>query len=194
MLYDPRVQVADLLLELLRRQIERSHHHPPGPRYVSVHARNGQTTFLVRDLLDAVPVVSPSGLYVLEAECFRYGGDCRIARVTATCARRRGERGSLYGAFGVDVACACIFDYDAIEGYADSDEDDFVQWVDHFIIGMTGAVCGSIACPPARTTVEYFASGFGDGTYAVYELRDDYEVVGVEVVFLEDDASYPFGE
>lgn len=145
-------------------------------------------------ILDAVPVVCPSGRYGLEAECFRYGSDARIARVMATLAGRQGERGSLYGEFGVDVASACIFDYDAIEGYADSAGDAFEQWVEDNIPGRMTDPSGTIACVPAKTSVEYFASGFGDGTYPVYELRDDYEIVGAETVFLEPGEPYAFGE
>lgn len=144
-------------------------------------------------ILDAVPVVCPSGQYGLEAECFRYGSDARIARVIATLAGRRGERGSLYGAFGVDVGNACIFDYDAIEGYADSAGDAFEAWVQGYVDG-TWNRSGTIACAPAKTSVAYFSSGFGDGTYQVYELRDDYEIVGAETVFLEPGTPYPFGE
>ena len=145
-------------------------------------------------LFDAVPIFCPSGHYALEAECFRYGSDTRVARVIATLAGRQGERGSLYGAYGVDVGSACVFDYDAIEGYADSAADAFQQWVDDNIPDRMTDPSGAIPCDPARTTVEYFPSGFGDGTYPAYELRDDYEIVGAETVFLEPGAPYAFGD
>lgn len=144
-------------------------------------------------ILDAVPVFCPSGSYVLVAECLRYGNDCRIARVTATRARRTGVRGALYGAIDVDVGNACVFDYDAIEGYADSDENAFENWIDANIVGKTTPFAGSVACDSAKTTIEFVTSGFGDGTYSVYELRDDYDIVGAEVVFLDTDEPYPFG-
>jgi hypothetical protein len=145
-------------------------------------------------ILDAVPIICPSGRYLLEAECFRYGSDARIARVAATLAGRQGERGSLHGAFGVDVGNACIFDYDAIEGYADSAGGAFGKWVEDNINEHLRAQSGMIACVPAKTFVEYFSSGFGDGTYPVYELRDDYEIVGAETVFLEPGTPYAFGD
>ncbi len=145
-------------------------------------------------ILEAVPVECLPGSYALEAECFRYGTDGRVARVLAMRSGRRGERGALYGEFGVDVGNACIFDHDAIEGYVDSDEDGFDRWGQEYIVDAAPSFSGSIPCTPAKSTIVYFASGFGDGTYSVYELRDDDGIVGAEVVFLNELEPYPFGE
>ncbi len=145
-------------------------------------------------LMDAVAVICPSGQYALEAECYCYGDDKRVARVMATVSGRHGERGALYGEFGVDVGNACIFDYDAIEGFADADAEAFDEWGRHHIVDGARSLSGSIPCATAKSTLVYFASGFGDGTYSVYERRDDYEVIGAEVVFLTGEETYPFGE
>ena len=145
-------------------------------------------------ILDAVAVVCPPGQYALEAECYCYGTDRRVARVLATASGRHGERGPLCGEFGVDVGNACILDYDAIEGFADADAQAFDEWGQRNIVDGARALSGSIPCTTARSTVVYFASGFGDGTYAVYERRDDYEIIGAEAVFLTGEETYPFGE
>jgi len=142
---------------------------------------------------DGVTVDCAAGTYALEAECYCYGGDARVARVFATRAGRRGTRGAFCGSFGVDAGSACIIDYDAIEGYADHDQEAFNRWMEHQVIGIEPSRSGSILCAPAKTSMVVLDSGFGDGTYAVYEQRDGHELVGAEVVFLTEGAPYPCG-
>jgi len=142
---------------------------------------------------DGVAIDCAPGTYALEAECYCYGSDARVARVFATLAGRHGTRGALCGSFGVDVASACIVDYDAIEGYADHDEVAFDRWMQQQVVEAAPSWSGSIACPAAKTSLVFFDSGFGDGHYSVYEQRDGHGLVGAEVVFLTADAPYPFG-
>lgn len=144
--------------------------------------------------LDGVAVACSSGSYALEAECYCYGSDARVARVSAIRTGRHGKRGALCGSFGVDVGSACIVDYDALEGYADHNAEAYDQWLRQQVIDAEPVQSGSAICAAARTSMVFFACGFGDGYYSVYERRDGHELVGAEVVFLADDAPYPFGE
>ncbi len=44
----------------------------------------------------------------------------------------------------------------------------------------------------AGTKVVYTPSGFGDGTFTVFELRAAGELVGLEVEFIAPETPYPF--
>lgn len=143
---------------------------------------------------EGVAVTCEPGRYALEALCLCYGTDARVARVSARRAGEHGQRGPSCGTFGVDVGSACIFDFDVMEHFADRAPAAVDRWGQKHIVDDPPHFSGTVACRPARTSIVFFDSGFGDGIYTVYELRGDQGIVGAEAVFLEPDHPYPFGQ
>lgn len=142
---------------------------------------------------EEVAVYCEPGTYQLEAVCYGYGSDRRVAAVRATRTAGTVTRGPLRGEFDVDVGSACLYDSDVIDGYTDHASAEFDRWVQEAIIDAALPLSGTVTCAAARTSLVHFDCGFGDGSYPVFELRDGEEVVGAEAVFIAEDQPYPFG-
>jgi hypothetical protein len=112
--------------------------------------------------------------------------------VLATLPEVTPKRGNCRGTFGVDVASAAICDGDVLDQFALNNSDEWEKWSESFIhrpfeeVGLLG----TFACDPAATDIFYCSTGFGDGSYPVYELLEAGKVVGAEVVFLLPTQSY----
>jgi hypothetical protein len=132
------------------------------------------------------------GTYELEAECFVYAGDARLARASVMRADSRGARGRHLGRVGVDLAMACFFDADRLDDFANGQPDEYDEWIEDQVVMCDWVESGTLDCRPAKTKIPYFEVGFGDGEYDVFELRDAEVTVGLELVCLEADAPYPF--
>ena len=132
--------------------------------------------------------VSP-GVYVVEARVMTYGIDRRICRVRIHPKREIGTVGELAGEVGVDLAAVAICDVDRLAGWAQGDEDQWRRWGYQLWYGRA-TPAGLYACEPAKTTVPFVDSGFGDGTYPVYYLMHDNRPVGLEAVFLPPGTPY----
>ena len=122
--------------------------------------------------------VSP-GDYVAELHlpsswhCTRF----RIRRTDAT-----PDLGPQVGCFGVDHGKAAFIDYDAFHEKIAVDPGDYEEWTmneldDELAINFSGEI------PFSDTSLIYVKSGDGDGTYPVFQLIENGQVVGAECVF-----------
>jgi hypothetical protein len=136
--------------------------------------------------MDGVPVLVPPGRYELLVDCISYGGASCIARLIVQLPGSLPERGDLLGRFAVDAASAGVCDGDVLKGFAVSNEAAHHGWLE--ALGRQQADCpqlaGFFAFPDASTTLFHVRSGFGDGLYPVYVLRENGSVVGAEAVFV----------
>ena len=130
------------------------------------------------------------GRYQVEARGIAFGTDRRVAALrcvlTGCSAWQYGEK---RGEVGVDTGRVGLCDAQAFLAVLDEvGEHRFEQLLDDApldtgVIDLSGAV-----------SLPFVASGFGDGTYPVIELRNGSEVVGFEVLFIAADEKYPFGD
>ena len=157
--------------------------------------RSGQLGFCDPAFVPSgVTVSCKPGKYQLEAECLDYGGDRRAARLRVRLEGVQPVRGKALGEFSVDMAMASVFDFDSINDWSDEQEEEYDEWLEEEVVMCDWQRAGTIDCPGAAATIYYCEAGFGDGTYTVYELIEDGQVVGAEVVFLEGSEPYPFEE
>lgn len=129
----------------------------------------------------------PAGEYHVAAKVIAYEDETtRPSRIRAV-SDLPATLGSEIGSIGVDHWRAAIFDPDAIDRagatLTDDDGEALQRQIDD--IDVLGLV--QIATHPEAVLPTVFA-GFGDGCYPVYELVRDGERVGLEVVFIGDDA------
>lgn len=141
---------------------------------------------------DAVTVDVPAGTYEVHVEAFSYGTDGRIARLMAFLPGVTPIRGKAVGEFGVDVATAAVFDVEVLERFMDSDEAAWEGWIDGYTMREYDELdrAGLYPCADAGTAMVYCSTGFGDGSYQVFELVRDGLVVGAEAVFLQPEQGY----
>lgn len=141
---------------------------------------------------DAVTVPVPPGTYEVHVEAFSYGTDGRIARLIVHLPGAAPVRGKAIGEFGVDVATAAVFDADVLEDYMDDDEESWEGWLDEYTTRDFEELdmAGLHPCPDADTAMVYCSTGFGDGSYEVFELLREGRVVGAEAVFLRPDQGF----
>lgn len=139
---------------------------------------------------DGVMVEMPPGQYQVQALCYTYGGEVRVAALRIARPGTKGERGEAVGEFGVDVGAVGITDIDLVETL---DEDGYQEWMESYSCASSYPPAGRHPCPEAGTEMLFSESGWGDGWYTAHALSQDGQTVGVEVVFIEEgDEAYPF--
>lgn len=128
----------------------------------------------------SVPYVDVrSGLYVAEIHlasawhCKRF----RIRKDEST-----PEQGRSLGRVDVDCGKAAFIDFDAFRAAVSDDFDSYESWTemeldDELAINFSGKIDFGDA------SLVYVKSGDGDGTYSVFELVENGEVVGIECRF-----------
>jgi hypothetical protein len=131
----------------------------------------------------------PTGKYEIAVMGVAYGEDRRAARLRV--ASSDGKLGAKLGSFGTDWGVAGVCDIDRMDNLVERDEEGYLEWLGEFM-GQDFATPGVALCEPADTKVVYSPSGFGDGTFTVFELRTDGQLVGLEVEFIEPETPYPF--
>jgi hypothetical protein len=141
---------------------------------------------------DGVQVNVLPGIYRLDAECFAYGQDGRVARLRGILSGRVPTSRRPAGHFSVDVASAGVIDADSIEAWACDDPEAFEAWGEAFVDSRIDDhdIAGFFFCPGARVSMVHISTGFGDGTYAIHQLMDGGDVVGFELEFLKPGQGY----
>jgi hypothetical protein len=134
---------------------------------------------------DGVIVRTRPGDSVIEGRV--YGAECRLSRLRlrdadAADLERRERIGTLHVASGVLAIC----DVDRLASWATRDADDWRTWREKLVQAVVAPV-GDYPCEPAETTVVFAATGFGAGTYEVFNLVSGSRVAGLEIEFI------PFG-
>ena len=131
------------------------------------------------------------GTYTVEAAAMDYGGDRRIARLRVRQKSVAGKLGKKLGETWTDTACTSVCDFKAFKKDWDSAggaaEDKLLE---AGLDNLEG--CGVFRLSKKGVPVVYATSGFGDGSFPVFELRHESGRVGFEIEFIAADTPYPW--
>jgi hypothetical protein len=134
------------------------------------------------------------GHYAIVAKVMIYESDRRVSRLRVIRSEvQTADLGDTIGDVSVDTAKLGICDYEAFQKAWGADDEG--SWE---IVGdaLEGERCGvAVLEASSGAVLPFVESGFGDGTYPLFDLRvpGSNERVGCEVQFIEFDAPYPFG-
>jgi hypothetical protein len=134
----------------------------------------------------------PPGRYVVKLKLMEYGAERRVARLRLTVSGTEPDLGRPIGRTWTDTANIGICDTPFLSAFRKDTAsalkvvEDSVGEAEPFAFAHLGRA------PTARMLI--IESGFGDGTYPVYELRHRSKRCGIELVFIKPGDRYPFGE
>lgn len=143
---------------------------------------------------DGLVIELPSGDFDITARVMDYPGDRRISRLRLLAKGIDAPVGEAIGETWVDTAATSICDAEVMDAAWQSLGDDVAtSRLEAF--RETAAPCGVFVLDERlRASAPFVESGFGDGTYTVFELCADGRRVGIEIEFIENREPYPFGE
>ena len=142
---------------------------------------------------DGLLIELPPGKYEVQAQVLDYGGDRRPARLRIQLAGSNAAMGAEIGKTWTDTATTGICDFEIFSAAWGEDSDASFEIIKpalednhHYGVAVLDANVGAV--------MPFLHSGFGDGTYPVYELVAEGRRVGFEVEFIPEGKAYPFGE
>jgi hypothetical protein len=141
---------------------------------------------------ECVEIPVAPGVFEVRCKGIRYGNDARIAGLRAYPEGTEVKRAKKLGEIPVDLAAISVVDIEPLEPSVDEDEERYEDWIDEVLYESDSD--SSIGCDvwePLQMDLPFVVSGFGDGVYDVWALKAKRKVVGMEIVFIEDDAPYP---
>jgi hypothetical protein len=139
---------------------------------------------------ECVEIPAIPGTYAVQCRAARFGNDTRISALRAFPEGMLTKRGEKLKEIPVDCGGIAVVDIDVVHASMNENRERETEWFDD-VLYHSGTV--EVAkWKPTKTDIPYVDSGFGDGSYPVYELKCDGKVVGLEAVFIEEDAEYPF--
>ena len=140
---------------------------------------------------DGLVIDCAPGDYHLDARVMAYGDDARIARLRVARTGVAGRRGPQLGETWTDTAQTAICDLDHFSAaWGTDDEASYARMEDALAEGSSHGI--AVLDAAAHAVAPFVTSGFGDGTFAVYDLVSDAGRAGFEVEFILDDEPYPF--
>jgi hypothetical protein len=143
---------------------------------------------------DGLLVELEPGAYVVERKLVDYGGDVRNAVLRVLQPGQDGERGVQLGTMWTDTGDAGVCDYQAACEAADADFEGFHERIENAIWHSREPSGGEVALAEGQQPrMVFISSGFGDGTFPVWELVAGGERIGAEVEFIKPGTAYPFG-
>ncbi len=83
---------------------------------------------------DGISVPCVPGTYDIEAHCYLYGGDARVAWVRVKRRESSPSLGPTIGDFGVDLAMACIFDADPLDELVEAKPEGYSEWIEESVV------------------------------------------------------------
>jgi hypothetical protein len=148
---------------------------------------------LCRIIENGTLITCSPGIYDLHAKVVAYGSEKRVSRLRVV---QRGAQGySLGDALEeeavVDVAGLAVCDADALERAWGDDEDSTLEALQDWMPIEKAAVELIIPKYP-DATLYMVESGFGDGSFPIFELSENGIRVGFEVELIEPGTPYPF--
>ncbi len=138
---------------------------------------------------ECVEIPAKPGTYVVQCRAARFGNDTRISALRAFPEGMLTKRGEKLKEIPVDCGGIAVVNIDVVHASMNENEER-TEWFDD-VIYHSGTV--EVAkWKPTKTDIPHVDSGFGDGCYPVFELLSGRKAVGLEFVFIEEDATYPF--
>jgi hypothetical protein len=141
---------------------------------------------------DSTDIPASPGTYEIDAKCFSYGTDGRVAVLRGRLRGSEPDDREDAGEFGVDVGSAGVMDADALDGWADSNEVAYEEWLQSFTDAQceSHVIAGFFPCEPIGSAMLFTSTGFGDGSYKAVCLMEHGKPVGFEAHFLKDGHGY----
>jgi hypothetical protein len=139
---------------------------------------------------ESIEVPIAPGVYDIDAQCFSYGTDGRVAVLRGRLQGSNPEGSREAGEFGVDAASAGFIDADALDRWTRADQAAYEAWQESFSEAGVAEVAGFFACEAIGSAMVHSSTGFGDGVYRVATLLEGDRPVGFEARFLEDGQGY----
>lgn len=141
---------------------------------------------------DGVLVELSSGKYLVQAKCVDYGGDKRVSRLRILREHVVPALGAQLGETWTDTARTGVCDFAVFTNAWGTDNDASFEKIspafntsEPFGIAILDKTSGAV--------LPFVDSGFGDGTFPVFELVVDEKRVGLEIEFIAPGTAYPFG-
>ncbi|MDQ6631682.1 MAG: SEL1-like repeat protein [Verrucomicrobiota bacterium] len=142
---------------------------------------------------DGLLVSLDSGKYLIQAKANSYGGDRRISRLRIFRKNTIPQLCSEIGKTWTDTANTGICDFEIFSKAWGNDDDASYEIIQEDL--ETDNSFGTATLDAARGAVMPFVhSGFGDGSFSVFELVENGVRVGFEIEFIAAGEKYPFGE
>jgi hypothetical protein len=141
---------------------------------------------------DGLLVRATPGEYLLQAQVTAYGSDRRISRLRGLLKGTQGKLGAKLGETWTDTATTAICDFQLFSKAWGADDEISYAKIEK---GLEAAENHGIAVldKDREAVAPFVASGFGDGTFPVYELVQRRRRVGFEIEFIAEGVPYPFG-
>jgi hypothetical protein len=143
---------------------------------------------------DGVSVAAKPGKYQVQVKMIDFGADRRISRLRASLAGVKEAELKKVGEAWADVGRIGFSDGDALLKLGKKLESDELIDALNEALGENEEKFGTHRFGEGGPEMIYVDSGFGDGTFPVYQLKTKGANVGFEVEFIEPSAKYPFGD
>jgi TPR repeat protein len=142
---------------------------------------------------DGLLVKLPPGNYSVQAKAVNYGGDVRMARLRVFQNGTAPALAEKIGESWTDTAKTGICDFETFSQVWGTDDDasykmiePFFDTEDEFGMATLDQACNAV--------MPFVSSGFGDGSFPVFELQADGQRVGFEIEFIADGEEYSFDQ
>jgi len=142
---------------------------------------------------DGLVVKAPSGSYVIQAKVIAYGCDRRISRLRAVLDGFQVQLGDKIGETWTDTATTAICDLRVFsEAWGDDDDASYAKIEE--ALDNAEAFGVAVLSEAAGAVAPFVSSGFGDGTFPVFQVVKEGKRVGFEVEFIAENTPYAFDE
>lgn len=141
---------------------------------------------------DGLLVEMPPGRYLIRARVMDYSGDRRVSRLRVLSPGSTPTVGVQIGETWADTAAVAVCDFTVCSrAWERLGEDTATNRLE--VARDSGYPCGVFELDPeVSACVPYVDSGFGDGTFPVFELMQEDKRVGFEIEFIAREEPYPF--
>jgi TPR repeat protein len=142
---------------------------------------------------DGLLVKLSPGIYSVQAKVANYGGDQRVARLRVFQKGGNPKLAEKIGETWTDTAKTGICDFEIFSQAWGKDDDASYNVIEPFF--DTEDEFGIATLNQAGNAVMPFvSSGFGDGSFTVFELQADGQRAGFEIEFIADGEEYSFDQ
>ncbi len=141
---------------------------------------------------ECIEIPVAPGAYTVECRGARFGDDVRIAAMRAFPEGAALERGKRLGDIPVDFGGVSVVDIEVLEAAMQENVEEYEAWLEDILFESDiDALIYVHERPGSNIRIPSVESGFGDGTYDVFALLSDGKPAGLEIVFIEENETYP---
>jgi hypothetical protein len=146
----------------------------------------------INEAPDGVEVKIDNGIYEFYIKGVAYGPDKRIARVRFVKQGSTPSLGEKIGETYSDLAENSFYEPGPLRASKNEDDEEYYDWIEDIAFEYK---IYQVSTHEEKDDVKLyrFESGFGDGTFDVFKLEEDGNIVGLEIEFIKDGEPYLFG-